>query len=400
LGRKDSNRPNRLKLWEIEYFFKCPVVGICLTLSEQRQVLKKAGISFKHRSAFEIHEILVGGAEKKGRLSEKIDRLLNRKFGPQIAPLMDLDEKAFMTHWETCFHSGDYAGTFWAAATRPNLSVPSRRKIFGTIHMAMHGNIEKSTRLKRQLAFQQKRTQEMTLKARKAASARKSLHNENIRLQKSETALLGRLTAQTKEAERLGRELSCVKEGPIIAELEQANALLREERDALAARIAEKEDHIAKLTEKNRWLSDEIDQQRELSEGYQREAREFVKAVFAENRCDASCPSFDLCKRRVLIVGGLTKIKSLYRQVIEDGGGIFEYHNGYMKSGTKKLESRLRRADIVLCPTSCNSHAACSLVKNLGKKHNKQVRILASSSLSAMVEALSGNDGGVYASGN
>jgi len=39
-----SQRPPTLRFWEIDPFFKCPAVGICLTFSEQKQVLKKAGI--------------------------------------------------------------------------------------------------------------------------------------------------------------------------------------------------------------------------------------------------------------------------------------------------------------------------------------------------------------------
>jgi len=90
----------------------------------------------------------------------------------------------------------------------------------------------------------------------------------------------------------------------------------------------------------------------------------------------------------VLIVGGITRMESLYRQFIEGSGGVFEYHDGYMKKGVKQLENRLRRADVVLCPVSCNSHAACSLVKNLGKKHNKPVHMLANSSLTTVSQAI------------
>lgn len=399
LEHKDSDRPHRLKLWEVEYFFKCPVVGTCLTLLEQQQILKKAGISFKHRRPFEIHEILVSGSEKEGRLSEKMDKLLSRKFSPEIEPLMNLDEKAFMARWEACFHTGEYAGVFWAAATRPDLSIQARRQIFGTIHMAMHANAGKDATLRRRLAYERDRAEKMILKAKEAHRFRKSLQKECVALQTARTGLADRLADSEKEQKRLKRELEEVKGGHSRYRLERENAELNAVLKHLSREMRGKEKQIAGLREENSRLCSEIDRQRGLSRRFQKEARDLVKAVFTQSRCDASCPSFDLCKRRVLIVGGLTKMETFYRQMIEDSGGIFEYHDGYMKSGMKKLESRLRRADIVLCPVSCNSHAACSLVKSLGKKHNKPVRILASSSLSAMAQALSGN-GGVYASGN
>jgi hypothetical protein len=81
-------------------------------------------------------------------------------------------------------------------------------------------------------------------------------------------------------------------------------------------------------------------------------------------------------------------MEALYRALIESSGGIFEYHDGYMKKGFKLLEGRLRRADVVVCPVNCNSHAACSAVKNLAKKHNKTVHMLDNSSLSAVSQAI------------
>ena len=139
--------------------------------------------------------------------------------------------------------------------------------------------------------------------------------------------------------------------------------------------------------------------QRGLIASLQKEAELLIQASFQPNRCDETCPSYDLCQKRVLMVGGLTKMASLYRQVIEAKNGIFEYHDGYMQNGVKNLERRVRRADMVLCPVNCNSHAACALVKKLGKKHKKPVRLLSGASLNAIGEAISGK-GDFYASDN
>ena len=35
------------------------------------------------------------------------------------------------------------------------------------------------------------------------------------------------------------------------------------------------------------------------------------------NHCDDSCPSFNLCRKRILLVGGITKMEALYREVVE-----------------------------------------------------------------------------------
>lgn len=73
---------------------------------------------------------------------------------------------------------------------------------------------------------------------------------------------------------------------------------------------------------------------------------------------------------------------------MEDKGGLLEYHDGNVKRGTKTLENQLKRADLVLCPVDCNSHGACSMVKRLGKKYKKPVRMLAGSSLNAISQGL------------
>lgn len=100
--------------------------------------------------------------------------------------------------------------------------------------------------------------------------------------------------------------------------------------------------------------------------------------------CSSACPSFDLCNKRVLIVGGIARMESLYRKLVEGNGGILDYHEGHMKGGARQLENSLQRADLVLCPVNCNSHGACSLVKQLGKKHNKLVCMMSNFSLSAI----------------
>jgi hypothetical protein len=101
-----------------------------------------------------------------------------------------------------------------------------------------------------------------------------------------------------------------------------------------------------------------------------------------------NCSSFDLDRKRILIVGGITRMESLYRELVESHGGIFEYHDGYMRHGVKNLESRLRRADLVVCPVNCNSHAACIQVKTLAKKYKKTVHMLASYSLSCISKVI------------
>lgn len=75
------------RFWEIEHFYRCPIIGMCLTAAEQRQLLKKCGYDLKGKSPYDIHELLVAGAESENRLSRKIERLLQRKYAHRISAM-------------------------------------------------------------------------------------------------------------------------------------------------------------------------------------------------------------------------------------------------------------------------------------------------------------------------
>ena len=111
----------------------------------------------------------------------------------------------------------------------------------------------------------------------------------------------------------------------------------------------------------------------------------------ASQTCSPDCPSFDLCRKRVLIVGGLSRMEESYRRFVEGRGGIFEYHDGRLHGGVKALENSFKRADVVLCPVNCNSHGACLLVKSLGKKHKKPVHMLPGFGLATVSRAMTKN---------
>ncbi|MDD4357254.1 MAG: DUF2325 domain-containing protein [Smithellaceae bacterium] len=384
----EINRPIRLRLWEIDRFFKCPVIGICLTSSEQNRLLKKFGVSIKNRTPFEIHEILVASAENENQMSKCINNLLNRKFGKEMAFFNGLDHEEFIARWRSALQNGDCIGVFWVAATRPELPAEYRREIFGEIHMMMHRGAGKSIRFKQELTGLHKELSKMRQAIKEAIQSKRLFRKENELLKQNQADLRSALSAMEIEKNKLKEELSRLNSQNCIAELEQENRIMKAHLDALFVNDKEKQRQMASLEEKNLQLMLELEQERESTGCFRKEARGIIQEISAMNRCDASCPSFNLCKKRILIVGGITRMGSLYRKLIENSGGIFEHHDGYMKNGVKMLECRLKRADLVVCPVNCNSHAACSIVKNLAKKHHKTVYMLANSSLNAVSRAI------------
>ncbi|PID40166.1 MAG: hypothetical protein CR984_04575 [Proteobacteria bacterium] len=384
----------RLPIWEINHCFKCPIIGMCITLAEQQRLLKKLGLYKKNNSPFEMHEILVSAMDAENRLSRRIDNLLERKFGKQAAVLMELDDDAFLATFKGSMASGDAGAVLWATAVSLSLSATCRRAVFGDIHMTMHWNGEQLMQFKRKIARQK---QDLTrLQSRLDASIRER------RLMKKEVNTFKREKKDLQDAfsavRRAHADLQQNLESRFSVSgnhhaLEQENLELKQTIESLRHQLTESRHANASLKKKNKKLQSHIVQQHDLNNRVREETRSIIAEMTSMNQCDETCPSFDLCRKRILIVGGVTRMETLYRDLIESSNGVFEYHDGYVRKGSKELESSLKRADMVLCPVNCNSHAACSIVKNLGKKHNKTVHILANASLSAVSQVIWGGGG-------
>ena len=382
------DRPLPLRFWEIEHFFKCPVVGTCLDIAQQKQILKKAGTSFKKKSPYEIHETMVRSSESEAPLSRKIDCWLNRKFKIEISAFFDLEEDEFMDLWKSRLKNGEIEGLLWVAATRPDLSIESHRSLFGDIHMEMHLNAVENRKVRQQLVYFQEKNQELAQRLKEANRTRKISKKENERLEKENRELRGRHASFEKEKLGLKEKILELRESTGMIDLETENRKLQSELRKVSGEIKGYKESLVALKDQNKQLLSKLESQREMNDHLKKEMERIFTQFSALNRCDEACPSFDLCQKRILLVGGITKMEAFYRKLIEGNGGIFEYHDGYIKGGKRGLENQVRRADVVLCPVNCNSHNACSVVKKLGKKYSKPVHMLAGSGLSTISRTL------------
>jgi hypothetical protein len=388
----------RLKIWEMDNCFKCPIVGTCVTLAEQKHLLKKAGVCLKKKSPFDIHEVLVASCEGENRLSRKFDAMLERKFRKKSVPLFEMDNEVFMAHWNERFPSGDFEAALWAAACRRDLSTEQRREVFGMVHMAMHWNSRERAASLAKLSIVEKEQAELRERFKESASDRKALEKRCKELEAENRSLQADLASTLKKNKALAGQGSIeAREGRIV-ELERMVSNLQQERAELSRTVAKQNRRIEAMTEERLRQSEVNDRLAVVDEELRESLGETLRTMRRIDSCDEKCPDFDLCRKRVLIVGGIARMESLYRRMIENSGGRLEYHDGNLNGGAKQLESRLMRADIVLCPVNCNSHAACSLVKNLGKKHRKPVHMMPNFSLSAVSRVI-GEKGGVNSAG-
>jgi hypothetical protein len=378
----------RRKFWEVDHFFVCPLVGSCLSLSEQKQLLKKVNINVKEKSEFEMHETIVACSDGENKLSRRVDRLLDRKYRRAVELLNRYEVDNFETYWMNHFNDGDFGFMIWVAAIRPDLTFAGRKKMFGLIHMKMHKMAKENASLKARLELEKEKCREAIERGDELAGVRKQLRIENTGLRKLLEDAGRELATGRLEVERLREERAAATDAALIAGYEKEKEHLGKSLEQMTIQVDRLKRDAKRLEEENVSLREELVFLRSSNECFKKTAREFIQQAAQEQGCDDDCPNFDLCRKRVLIVGGITKMEALYRKIIENNGGLFDYHTGYVRKGVKELEDRLKRADVVLCPVNCNSHTACNLVKKLAKKHSKPVQMLSGSSLSAVSQAL------------
>ena len=102
----------------------------------------------------------------------------------------------------------------------------------------------------------------------------------------------------------------------------------------------------------------------------------------------AGCPDRQLCAKRILLVGGITRLRAIYQLTVEEMGGEFRYHDGRSNNGDRELVGMIGWADIVLCPVDVNSHNACLSVKKACKRLKKPYHMLLGSGVSSIARAL------------
>jgi hypothetical protein len=366
----NSDEPARKSWWYVADCLRCPVIGTCLTMAEQRSLLKKAGISATDLDDYQVHGLLVQSGDGESNLARRVQRALDGKFRREIGLWGDYQEPALLSLWEEQLRCGQIDALLWVLATHPCLSKPALGKIFADVHMLMHRQGEavrqelaQAVRLREEVeqlqdklrtgwARHQELTQTVHALERECAELRRTLRAQE---QPEQRDLLAPPRAQLEKAERLNTTQAAVI------------ARLQAEKESLAS-------ELAAASSQNRSLQAEVER--------------VLGTLSQEESACQDCPEYDLCGRRVLLVGGITRLKASYRGLVADAGGEFKHHNGGKSGGTRALEGAIGWADIVLCPVDVNSHHACLNVKAICKKMAKPYHMMASSGVSSVARVL------------
>jgi hypothetical protein len=129
----------RLKLWELEDKYHCPVVGTCLKLDEIKKIARKGGFGGADFDEYRVHVEAVSISCARNPAAEAMHKLLDRKFDVHLRRFEKARDAAEVRAlWKQHLEQGEVAGAMWAALTHKHGDKDSRQVVYADVHMLSH----------------------------------------------------------------------------------------------------------------------------------------------------------------------------------------------------------------------------------------------------------------------
>jgi hypothetical protein len=375
----------RSRIWELAPSLHCSIIGTCLSTAELRRVLIKAGVAGRDASDHDLHQQGVRLAGQHGGPAKLLQKALDERHRlaiKQFARAGTQDELRAL--WRAARARGDIPGAYWAVLTHP-MAGSLIGEAFGDVHMLSHlvgaANRADIRRLR-------------TLEAEKAELEAKVLkQQEQLR-----EAIVSRDARIRELSDLLASDLARETTEPLDPDAGGS------ERAALARLVADLECRLGRETHRRRLVEDRLGACRDglLRE---REAR-----VAAERRHAAALRELDAIEASmagaptrsaermacapqiqgmaILYVGGRPSQVGQVRALAERSGAGFLHHDGGTEENPALLPGLIGRADAVLFPVDCVSHAAAWTVKQLCRRAHKPYLPLRGGSVGSFLAAL------------
>jgi hypothetical protein len=373
----DQAARRRRKIWELEPALHCSIVGTCLSTTELRQVVAKAGGGGDSGCDHELHGrgVLLGGRH------DGAAKLLNKALDHRHRVAINQFDKAKTEEevralWREARQKGEIPGAYWAAMTHPATTKELIRMIFGEVHMLSHlvgaanrADIRRLCQLETENVELQAKVQRQQVQLRDAILSRdatirelRELLAERVVREPAEPASLAS-PAPANLAPELGRQL----DGE------------RKRRAALEGRVDKLRSELARERE--------IRAETERQELCLREELEALEADLAVSETDEP-EAASLDGLAVLYVGGRANQVATLRATAERYGATVLHHDGGIEDRGGRLAGLVSRADIVMFPVNCVSHDAALMVKRLCRQSEKRFVPLRSSGVASFLVAL------------
>jgi hypothetical protein len=375
----------RGKIWDLAETLHCSIIGTCLSTAELRHVLVRLNVKGAEQAdEHQVHMlgvILAGGREAGAKL---LQRALDRRHGLSIKQYTRAkNEAALLDLWNESVRNGEIPGAYWALLSHPFATDAVVKKAFGDVHMLSHlvgaanrADIRRLRQLEEQIGEMAAKLERQQRQLRDGFKSRdetirrlnamladrvEQSHDDAARSGDDERAALNgviaelnrKLTRETAHRERLEQRLSTTS-----AELRTAESALQgahNERDRTVRDLASVEEHLIELLEPTM------------------------------GEC---APLDELSGRTFLYVGGRANQIPQMRALAERASARLLHHDGGIEHGATLLPGLVSRADHVVFPVDCISHAAVAVIKKLCQQSGKRYTPLRTTSLASLLSAL------------
>jgi hypothetical protein len=386
-----------MDIWEIEPHFKCPVVGAMLSVEKHRAILKKCGYDVLHLKPYEYHQKIMMKLSDKNSVSVKVNNFIKNNSRKCMIQVSQAGPGGMRQLWDEHKKSGNVGPMMFAVVSCRDSDVELLCDVYGEVHMLAHANMTKVFDIQKQLA----KNNEALAREQQKVGSKTDRIKELVKSRKTDTGRILALEAENRNLEcrirefenrvGVGNSFNGVVSGleGKVAALEQQLCELNEKFDLVEKEKRRFQIQAFNFQNENQTLRAEFESLVDNFGAFAADEPDQAGLPCEEKGClKDECERYRLCAKRIFMVGGITKMKAYYKNIIEKAGGEFDYHDGYIKNTASNLEARVKRSDLVLCPVNCNSHTACLKVKQLCMRHNIELKILSSSSLSAVSNAL------------
>jgi hypothetical protein len=357
------------KLWRLPAHWLGRVIGASLSRTELRRLAEQADIGGSDLPDYTLHAVLVGLCARSTGAAELVGDFLDELHAAAIQRLASLDgADAVVGHWRESLADGNAADLLWAVLTHDALNDDERQLIYGEFHMLAHDAVRQAPTGRQRLLAAEKENARLREEAA-------SLRQEAASAQRDRDQRIGAMATRIAELEQ--RALAAVQDTAVLDAARQAselNQILRERHRAMEQRLAVLEARNAELQRRNDLLES-------------RPADASVDPVALAESAPV-CPGVRLAGRRVLCIGGLTRLTDRYRQLVEAGGGRFYHHDGGQEESMHRIDAMVANVDVVVCQAGCVSHNAYWLLKDACKRHGLPCVYLKSAGITSFARGL------------
>ncbi|HEY1259563.1 MAG TPA: DUF2325 domain-containing protein [Stellaceae bacterium] len=365
---------SRRKIWDFDTNLHCSIIGTCLSNAELRQVLVKLGR--KEAATATEHDLHASGvslASKHSGGAKLLHKALDRRHRVainQFARAKTVSEVGAL--WREAAQRGEIPGAYWAALTHPATNDALVREIFSEVHMLSHlvgaanrADIRRLRQLEIDNAGLQAKVERQQQQLRDAIVARDQTIRELSRALE----------------ERIGQRSLPSDDEPVKSGSDAAWTLAAD----LKCRLARSESRSARFKGQLAEARSALAAERETRlavEQRETELRREVEAV--EAGFLAAGPAEDErwpLNLTLLYVGGRPAQIGHLRALAERFGAALLHHDGGVEERSGLLPGLVSRADTVLFPVDCISHAAMLAIKRLCRQIGKPLVPLRSAGL-------------------